>query len=161
MKQLILLLIIAMLTLAGCYNEASNEGSAHDHFMGDIREATVSIEVLPTFLDEVHENIVSVYERVPHHQDVLEYIPCYCGCGDTVGHRDVYACFINEHSGDDSVVWDDHGMKCGVCLETAHYSMQMSEAGVSTMEIRQYIDESYKEGFAPPTKTPMPTYIKE
>jgi Protein of unknown function with PCYCGC motif len=35
-------------------------------------------------------------------------------------------------------------------------SIKMKQEGKSIKEIRHYIDEKYKEGYAKPTKTPMP-----
>lgn len=65
-------------------------------------------------------------------------------------------CFVKKINEDGSVVWDDHGTRCGVCLEIAAESMKMKQEGKSIKEIRNYIDEKYKEGYAKPTKTPMP-----
>lgn len=35
-------------------------------------------------------------------------------------------------------------------------SIKMKQEGKSIKEIRRYIDKKYKEGYAKPTKTPMP-----
>ncbi|WP_413059394.1 PCYCGC motif-containing (lipo)protein [Sporosarcina sp. 179-K 3D1 HS] len=42
------------------------------------------------------------------------------------------------------------------CLpETAVRSVHLKQEGKSVKEIRQFIDDTYKEGYAEPTDTPM------
>ena len=88
--------------------------------------------------------------------DIIKWMPCYCGCGESAGHGSNLNCFIDEIREDGSVVWDDHGTRCQVCLEIAVQSVKMTQEGKSLKEIREFIDENYKEGYAEPTDTPMP-----
>lgn len=46
--------------------------------------------------------------------------------------------------------------RCGVCLEIAVTASKMKSEGKSDKEIRHFIDETYKEGYADATDTPMP-----
>ncbi|OLO36444.1 hypothetical protein BTR23_15370 [Alkalihalophilus pseudofirmus] len=164
MKRARVVFIFLLVTsfLIGCSQEqATHHHTGHEsghieEFKGDIRETTESIDELPTFLEHYHTNIMDIYERVPHYQDLLEHIPCYCGCSDYVAHRHTYDCFVHEHFENGNVQWDDHGAKCGVCLEIAYYSMKFYDEGASPLEIRNIIDEMYKDGFPEPTNTPMP-----
>lgn len=48
-------------------------------------------------------------------------------------------------------------MNCGVCLETAAESIIQYKDGKCLKEIRQYIDEKYKEGYSKPIPTPFPS----
>ncbi|MCM3489406.1 PCYCGC domain-containing protein [Alkalihalophilus marmarensis] len=163
MKKIGLFLVVILLAFpaAGCSNngavdEGSDEHADHSMIMGDIHEETTSASVLPTFLENHPDSIAQIYERTPHYQELLEHMPCYCGCGESVGHRSTFDCFINERGEDGSIVWDDHGAKCGVCLEIAHASMELYDNGMSEKDIRDLIDEHYKEGYAEPTDTPQP-----
>ncbi|MNJ02500.1 hypothetical protein D3C73_1624720 [compost metagenome] len=65
-------------------------------------------------------------------------------------------CFVQEINPDGSVVWDDHGTRCGVCLNIAVESARMLKDGKSAKEIRDTIDQNYKTGYAKPTPTPKP-----
>ncbi|MDQ8739121.1 PCYCGC motif-containing (lipo)protein [Paenibacillus sp. LHD-38] len=65
-------------------------------------------------------------------------------------------CFIKEVNKDGSIIWDDHGTRCGVYLEIAATAAKMKSESKSDKEIRNYIDVTYKEGYADPTDTPMP-----
>ena len=141
------------------------EASSHGHeghsgqtmlVNGDTREITSSVDILPSFLDNQSEEIRTVYGIAAQIQDVLSWIPCYCGCGDSAGHKNNLNCFINEAREDGSIEWDDHGTRCGVCLTIAVESAQMKQDGKSLTEIRSAIDEKYKTGYAKPTPTPMP-----
>ncbi|MFJ7949900.1 PCYCGC motif-containing (lipo)protein [Lysinibacillus sp. NPDC096418] len=168
MKKLASIFAVSLLILSACgaeknkdehveepeKQEASHAG--HDHAVGDIQEETASADVLPSFLDGQNENIRLVYQIAGHSTEILEWIPCYCGCGESAGHKSNLNCFIQEKREDGSIVWDDHGTRCLACLEIALQSAQMHKDGKSLKEIRNAIDEAYKEGYAEPTPTKMP-----
>lgn len=42
-------------------------------------------------------------------QDVLKYMPCYCGCGDHAGHKNNMNCFIKDPVPGQPLVFDNHG----------------------------------------------------
>ncbi|MFD2680581.1 PCYCGC motif-containing (lipo)protein [Bacillus seohaeanensis] len=156
--------ILSLLVLTtGCSTEQENshtteQESSHNHQTtahGDIREETKSIETLPSFLNDKDENINLVYSQAAEHEELLEFIPCYCGCGDSVGHKNNFDCFVHKKT-DEEIIWDDHGTKCQACLEIAAESIIMYEKGESIKNIRNYIDKNYSEGYAKPTPTPMP-----
>ncbi|MCM3712641.1 PCYCGC domain-containing protein [Alkalihalobacillus oceani] len=156
MKKARFVLAAATLFLFGGCQSTEESHSIHTNELGDVREATVSPDSMPEFLTHYAEPIGAIYARVPDYQNVLEQMPCYCGCGESAGHRSSYDCFIYEHQEDGGLVWDDHGARCGVCLEIAHFSMELYDGGASLSEIRQFVDERYEEGFAKPTPTPQP-----
>lgn len=168
MKKLASIFAVSLLILSACGDEkdtadhskepekqeASHEG--HEHAVGDIQEETASAEVLPSFLDSQDENIRLIYQIAGQSTEILEWIPCYCGCGESVGHKSNLNCFIQEKREDGTIVWDDHGTRCLACLEIALQSAKMHKDGMSLKEIRNAIDEAYKEGYAEPTPTKMP-----
>ncbi|MGP4062789.1 PCYCGC motif-containing (lipo)protein [Halobacillus sp. H74] len=157
------LLIISLVLgsgLAGCSSpqeeggQQDSEESQTEHVHGDIREETASQDTLPAFMEEKPEEMQTLYKAVAQNKDLLENIPCYCGCGESVGHRDNYDCFVHENKKDGSIVWDDHGTKCGVCLEIAAQSIIDYQEGKSIEQIRRDIDSSYENGYGEPTPTP-------
>jgi hypothetical protein len=154
-----------MLFISACSSAEENsdnqttEQHGHQHEQlanGDIREETAGPEQLPSFLDDKDENIQLVYASAAQNPDLLEYIPCYCGCGESAGHMNNLNCFVHEIV-DGKIIWDDHGTRCLACLEIAAESIVMYEKGESIKDIRDYIDEKYQEGYAKPTPTPMPS----
>lgn len=150
--------VLSFLVLAACGGSPSDAGHDHSHeaAMGDIQEKTASIAQQPSFLDKQREEIRIAYKVAAEAADFLEWMPCYCGCGESVGHRSNKNCFIQEIEADGSVVWDDHGTRCGVCMQIAVTTYQLKEQGKSVQEVRRAIDDMYKSGFAKPTPTPMP-----
>ncbi|PID14650.1 hypothetical protein CSV63_11180 [Sporosarcina sp. P34] len=171
-KKLLAGLAALTLALAACGNGAtekpaevnpqdSQAEAGHDHANhlpnGDLQEVTASADILPSFLDDKPEDMRKVYQVAANATEILEYMPCYCGCGDSAGHKSNMNCFLDEVREDGSVVWDDHGTRCLVCLEIAVKSVQMKQDGKSMKEIRDAIDAEYGNGdYAKPTNTPMP-----
>jgi len=149
-----------MLVLSACgQGQAPHESQDHHASYapnGDLREATASTAELPTFLDGQSEAVRVAYQVAGTLDDTLQWIPCYCGCGDSAGHRSNLNCFVHEIRDDGTVEWDDHGTRCGVCVQIAMESAQLKQQGKSNLEIRQYIDGKYEQGYAKPTDTPMP-----
>lgn len=146
------------LMLAGCSNSTGKEAAEpHQHHAanGDMQETTASLEQLPSFLEPMSEQVRTAYQAAATVTDELQYIPCYCGCGESAGHESNLNCFIKEIN-DDGVVWDDHGTRCGVCLEIALITAELDKQGHSLLDIRNAIDGMYAEGYAAPTPTPMP-----
>lgn len=166
LKKLLSIFTLSLLVLSACgedkqvveKNAAQKEVSheEHRHASGDIQEETASSDILPSFLNNKSEDIRLVYQIAGQSTDILEWMPCYCGCGESAGHKSNLNCFIEEKREDGTIVWDDHGTRCLVCLEIAVQSAKMHKDGMSLKEIRQKIDDTYKEGYAKPTPTDMP-----
>lgn len=150
--------LCSSLLLTACTSEVESQEEHQNHTeqqsIGDIREETSGKEQKPKFLANKTEDLQSLYLAVAQHQELLEYIPCYCGCGESVNHKNNYDCFIYENKPSGAVVWDDHATKCGVCLKIANEAINDFTQGKSVKEIRHIIDEKYKNGYAKPTPTP-------
>ncbi|MGE8079696.1 PCYCGC motif-containing (lipo)protein [Peribacillus loiseleuriae] len=125
-----------------------------EHAISDIHEETSSVDVLPNFMNGKSEDMKLIYTAAANHKDLLEKIPCYCGCSEAVNHKNNYDCFIYENKSNGVVIWDDHGTKCGVCLEIAAQSVIDYSEGKSIEAIRKDIDAKYENGYAKPTPTP-------
>lgn len=152
-----IVIILSLILSAGCTNaehKNSKGNDGHTAAMGDIAEETSSVNELPTFLQDQSDNIKTIYQASAVSQELLEKIPCYCGCGESAGHKNNYDCFIRENKKNGRVVWDSHGVNCDVCLETAAQSITDYQNGKSIKYIRKEIDQKYKEGYAKPTPTP-------
>lgn len=155
-KLILILMTVFIVILAGCSTKDEANHQHEEAPVGDIREQTNGITEMPQFLSNKPEEMQSLYMAVANHKELVESMPCYCGCGDSVGHNSNYNCFIHENKEDGTVVWDDHGTKCKVCLDTAAFTISEFENGKSPLEIRKAIDEAYGESNQNPTPTPMP-----
>jgi len=104
------------------------------------------------------EVIRASYIFAARHPEVLNYIPCFCGC-ERAGHKGSHDCFVAGRDAKGRVTaWDHHGIECGVCLDVAYTSMQMANSGATLAAIRAAIDKKYNsDGHSHPgTPTPMP-----
>lgn len=86
--------------------------------------------------------------------DVLEKIPCYCGCVSMehlqTSHKHLRDCFVF-----DDGTFDDHASYCDTCVYEALDVDKWYTEGLPVKDIRARIDAKYGNGrFGPPTKTP-------
>ena len=99
------------------------------------------------------EVVQAVYTFAARHPEVLQYVPCFCGC-ERNGHRGNDDCFVSARDGEWNVTWDPHGMGCGVCIDVARDAMQMYASGAGPADIRAAIDRKYEALSAHKTPTP-------
>ena len=103
--------------------------------------------------------VQSVYEFAARHPEVLQYVPCYCGC-ETRGHGGNHDCFVKRRAADGRVLeWDPHGSGCTVCVDVARDAMLMFNSGASVTAIRAAIDKKWGTRF--PSQTPTPTPARQ
>jgi len=99
------------------------------------------------------EVVRDAYIFAAQRPDILEYVPCFCGC-ETAGHKRNADCFVASRNEDGSVrEWDTHGMACTICVDVARDAMQLSASGASTDDIRAAVETKYA---AYPRQTPTP-----
>jgi len=61
----------------------------------------------PAWLRDMGTKVQQAYTQAVAHREELQYIPCYCGCGN-VGHRAVVDCHIANVAADGSITYDSH-----------------------------------------------------
>jgi hypothetical protein len=100
--------------------------------------------------------VQQVYEFAARHPEVLQYVPCYCGC-ERRGHNGNHDCFVKSRAADGKVTeFDEHGMGCTICIDVARDAMTLFNGGVSPSQIRAAIDKKYGAHFPSSTPTPRP-----
>ncbi|MFV8829902.1 PCYCGC motif-containing (lipo)protein [Alkalihalobacterium sp. APHAB7] len=95
-------------------------------------------------VDEYNTNIL--------HQQDLEKIPCFCGCGE-IGHTSNHNCFFTYNESGQRML-EKHGEFCQVCLDLTNIYVELKDEGKTLQDIREYIDRMF-EGYVP-TETPQP-----
>ncbi len=111
---------------------------------------------IPNMVPRPAELIAEVYEFAGRRPDILEFVPCFCGC-ETAGHRANSHCFVQSRNTDGTVeAWEPHGMGCAVCIDVARDSMQMHASGATVRDIRAAIESKYASRFPRMTPTPSP-----
>lgn len=115
--------------------------------------SSASPDQVPAFVTDT-PRIREAYAFAVAHSADLGYIPCYCGCGEHSGHRNVRDCFIKQMVGS-TVVYEKHGSTCDVCVSIVLDVKKMTGEGQSLAATRSYIDGKYSK-IGPGTDTPLP-----
>lgn len=124
----------------GCGSKSTVE-TDHKHPMAAMEEMPMSVQDAPVRVQEAYQFAVA-------NPDALANIPCYCGCGP-MGHTSNYSCYIAGET-DGELVFDEHALGCGICVDITHDVMRLRDQGQSADVIFTTIDQTYAR-FGPPT----------
>lgn len=140
MRYLIIFLILGgSLVLVGC---ANNQGKAQRLVQLNLAPPSA----MPDFVHNAPPEAQEAYRFAAANPEMLEHIPCYCGCV-AQGHQNNLECYI-QPAGE----FDVHASVCGVCVDITHDVMDMLRQDKELTEIRDYIDSTYSQ-YGPPTDT--------
>jgi hypothetical protein len=76
--------------------------------------------------------IQAAYQAARDVPEVLEHLPCYCGCFGSAGHRNNLDCFK-----------DSHGTGCSLCRSIALEGQRQAKLGTPIPQIKRIIDERW------------------
>lgn len=127
-KQNVVLGIVAVAIMAGIAwvslrgtSESTSESAAISKSAGVLS---------PTlFNDEKTRAAYQVAKDIP---EVLEQLPCFCGCMTSFGHKNNLFCFK-----------DQHGSGCSICQDIALDARKMHDQGLSITQIQDSIKAKY------------------
>ena len=74
---------------------------------GDVLETLPQGE-LPSFARTGGPKVEAVYRYAVEHGEILQYIPCVCGCG-AIGHRHNADCYVAERLAGGTITFTSHG----------------------------------------------------
>lgn len=109
----------------------------------------VSMDAMPMQVQRQPHRVAQSYRFAAANADLLQHMPCYCGCGP-MGHDSNYDCYWQENG-----AFDDHATGCGICVDITQDVMKGLQQGRSPTEIRAQVDKDYAR-FGDPTHTPLP-----
>jgi len=132
--------VVGIILLAGIVYGLSNNSPGED-------ETTDNKIKLPSYA-YTNPLTLKAYTYATEHPEVLEQIPCYCGCG-SMGHRFLRDCFIN-----DDRTYDEHASFCDVCVGENNKVQQYLASGMTLKEVRAKIDGEYVKYIDGKTDTP-------
>jgi hypothetical protein len=75
---------------------------------------------------DVPPGLAAHYQAAQDHQEIFEAVPCFCGCEEMLGHRQLGDCFVRA----DGRGLEAHALGCGVCLGEAQQVMDLIAAGI-------------------------------
>lgn len=164
----------AALLLAACLVSVSVSAGQHDHGAGVSTQPGKVVPLKPAPagalppLPEVDFAPVQpmpivrqVYEFAARHPEVLQYVPCYCGC-ERAGHNGNHDCFVKSRAANGRITqWDAHGIGCAICLTVGRRAMTLFNEKKSVQEIRAAIDKEFGARYQSQTPTPRPAAVKK
>lgn len=145
MKRLLpLLLILTLLAplAAGCSNNQATGDGGHAYSLAPLAQMPPEVQQAPS-------TVRQAYQFAAHNEDVLQALPCYCGCG-AMGHVSNYNCYVAERDENAQFTYDNHALGCQICVDITQDAMRMLDEGQSVDEIYRYVDATYSQ-FGPPT----------
>jgi hypothetical protein len=86
----------------------------------------------PTLFSD--EKTRAAYQTAKDIPEVLEQIPCFCGCLSNFGHKNNLFCFK-----------DQHGAGCNMCQDIALDARKMHDQGLSIARIQEKIKAIYSQ----------------
>jgi hypothetical protein len=140
--------------------QGGSQASARARISNPMRAHTGPLPALPRVSFDPPRSMAvvqQVYEFAAKHPEVLQYVPCYCGC-ERVGHSANHSCFVKARAANGRVTeWDSHGIGCAVCIDVARDAMTLFNSGSRPAAIREAIDKKYAASFPSSTPTPRPS----
>jgi len=127
----LVIILITSLVAAGC----SSSTSGKSYTFAPLADFPEEIQLAPV-------SVQQAYQFAAANPEVLKEIPCYCGCG-AMGHKSNYACYIQDDSNPDNLVFDGHALGCSICIDITFDTMNMLDQGMELPEIRTEIDTIY------------------
>jgi hypothetical protein len=86
-------------------DEGIPTGSTRSRAPGD-RYETLASDQLPSFAVG-NPKVEGAYRYAAVHPEVLQYIPCFCGC-QNVGHRHNGDCYVQDRHSDGRITFTSH-----------------------------------------------------
>ena len=89
------------------------------------------------------------------HPQIVQWMPCYCGC-EAMGHGSNLDCYFKHGQPGDRAVFEEHASFCDICVQITLKTKQLNAQGKTLREIRQVIDQTFGGSAAPGTRTAQP-----
>jgi len=119
--------------LSGCSGGRDKDGLKmfpFDQLPEDVQAAPIAVQ--------------EAYQFAAANPDVMQHIPCYCGCGD-IGHTSNYSCYVSSVDEAGDIAFDNHALGCSICVDITQDTMRMTVEGSSLDEIKAYVDATYSK----------------
>ena len=95
--------------------------------------------VAPLDLSSVPEAMAGHYTYAAAHTAEYQQIPCWCGCQQFLGHRNLADCFVRA----DGEGWEAHAAGCGVCTAEAVIAETALDRGGTPAQIKATVDAQF------------------
>lgn len=102
MKKVIVPLLTTIAFISGCSSSEKPTSEENHEHSGETPVLTYEIgsndwSAVTTYTDSA--NTLEAYQFAVEHPEVLDYMPCYCGCYEEDGHTSNTNCFVESVNG--------------------------------------------------------------
>lgn len=118
-------------------------------------EVTATWKARPAYVENLAPDWQAAYAFALARPDVLQWLPCYCGCAG-MEHRSNLDCFFVRREVKGTYQYEEHASFCDICVQTANMAQQLLREGKTMVQIRAAVDARFGGGAAPGTDTPLP-----
>lgn len=138
-KKALLLAVNLVLVLGivlGTWHVVSPRSSPLNHLLtGEVLPA-LPRERQPVTLDPVlfSGDVAEAYRIAKQRPELLERMPCYCGCYWKQGHQNSLDCFASRHS-----------ENCPMCVAIAREAARLEDQGYAADDIKTIIDRRFSK----------------
>jgi len=133
-KTLFLIVILALTTTAVSACSTSQSDEVHLYMM-PLDQMPMDVQTAPVSVQEA-------YQFASINPNLMEDIPCYCGCGN-IGHTSNYDCYVSNVDENGSITFDNHALGCSICVDITQDVMRMLKDGKNIQDARVYVDATY------------------
>ena len=135
-KFIFLLIVMALVSTA--VSACSTSSSSQVHLvMAPMDQMPMDVQSAPVAVQEA-------YQFNTANPDIMQDIPCYCGCGD-IGHTSNYDCYVSAVDASGKITFDNHALGCSICVDITQDVMRMLRDGKTPQDARAYIDATYSK----------------
>ncbi|WKZ34992.1 MAG: PCYCGC motif-containing (lipo)protein [Anaerolineales bacterium] len=135
-KFFFLLIVLALVGVA--VSACSTSSSSEVHLvMAPMDQMPMDVQSAPVAVQEAYQFNVA-------NPDIMQDIPCYCGCGD-IGHTSNYDCYVSNVDAGGKITFDNHALGCSICVDITQDVMRMLNDGKSPQDARAYVDATYSK----------------
>ena len=124
-----LILGIAAVTIIAVTGWVSLRGTNEPADESSVSAKSAAVLSPTIFNDEKTRAAYQVAKEIP---EVLEQLPCFCGCMTSFGHKNNLFCFK-----------DQHGSGCEICQDIALDAKKMHDQGMPIAQIQENIKAKY------------------
>ena len=150
--------LAAACTPASAGSSAPSSGSIPPDRPNDPNAGNPAAGIWPGWLASQPSQTKQAYLYASQNHAVMQYIPCYCGCGSAShsgGHADNERCYIVSRGTGGWMILEPHATTCGTCVGITLDVKTWLTAGVSLNDVRTRIDQKWSSaGPSTPTKLP-------
>ena len=135
-KFIFLVIVLALVSTA--ISACSTSSSSEVHLvMASMDQMPMDVQSAPVAVQEAYQFNVA-------NPDIMQDIPCYCGCGD-IGHTSNYDCYVSDVDASGKITFDNHALGCSICVDITQDVMRMLRDGKTPQDARVYIDNTYSK----------------